>query len=541
MSQPTYSYTGFCPATQRLLQLPRTFEVEAIARDLMSELDRDDKFAVEGKMYGVLLVETKLGTREVLKAFSGLLNGAAIVTGWVPPLPGRDRVAAAEAETLADLAAMKQELIELDQSPVRAEYQRLAATFSDRLELLSIEHRQRKELRQRERERLAATLSAADLAIALEQLEQESRQDSRERRHFKQDRDAVLQPLQAILAQTEARIRELRQQRKMRSRQLQTQMHEAYRLMNFLGTSSSLRDLMPAGMPTGTGDCCAPKLLHYAASHQLKPIAMAEFWWGESSGDKRQGEFYGACLERCQPLMGFMLAGLTAQPSNLENFSIPIVYEDEYLIAVDKPSGLLSVPGRSLDTQDSVLTRLQQLFIDEEFYPVHRLDRDTSGILLVARDRQTYRHLSQQFRTRQVFKVYEALLAGEIAQMQGSINLPLAADLTDRPRQIVDLHHGKPSITKFQVLAKIGGYTRIEFIPITGRTHQLRVHAAAPQGLGVPILGDRLYGCQTGTTRLHLHARELSFVNLARSTGHTISNKYQQLPQRIHLCVKSPF
>ncbi len=539
----TYFYTGCCPDSHQLLQLPRTREVEEIARQLMMQLAQDDLFAGEGKMYGVLLVETKLGSREVIKAFSGLLNGEAIVAGWVPPLPGRDRVAAAEAETLQDLAAMKQKLIDLDRSPVRAEYQLLAATFAQQLERLSIEHRQRKELRQQQREKLSATLDDADLAIALHQLEQESRQDGRERRYLKQERDAVLQPLQAILAQADGRIHELRQQRKARSRQLQTQMHDAYRLMNFLGTASSLRELMPAGIPTGTGDCCAPKLLHYAASHQLKPIAMAEFWWGKNSGDKRQSEFYGACLERCQPLMGFMLSGLASEPLGTGSCSLPIVYEDEYLIAVDKPAGLLSVPGRSLDNQDSVLTRLRKLLADEEIYPVHRLDRDTSGILLLARDRQMYRYLSEQFRTRQVHKVYEAILAGEIAanRLQGSIDLPLSGDLADRPRQKVDFHQGKPSLTRFQVLAKIGEYTRIEFAPITGRTHQLRVHAADLQGLGVPILGDRLYGCQANATRLHLHARELSFVNFDRSTGHNISNQYHQRPKLIHICAKSPF
>ncbi len=538
--QTNYFYTGVCPNSGRLLQLPRTVAVEEIARNLMVQLAQDERFAREGKMYGVLLVETKSGTQEVIKAFSGLLNGESILAGWVPPIPGRDRVAAAEAATLQDLAAMKQELIDLDRSPVRAEHQLLAVTFAEQLAQLAIEHRQRKELRQQQREYLTKTRQNPDLAIVLQQLEQQSRQDGRERRHLKQERDRVLQPLQAILARLDERMRELRQQRKTRSRQLQTQMHDAYRLLNFLGTASSLRELMPAGIPTGTGDCCAPKLLHYAASHQLKPIAMAEFWWGKNSEDKLQGEFYGACTDRCQPLMGFMLSGSSPLSTSTADFSLPIIYEDEYLIAVDKPTGLLSVPGRYLDRQDSVLTRLRQLFGDEQIYPVHRLDRDTSGILLFARDRQTYRHLSRQFSTRQVHKVYEAILAGEIDQMEGSIDLPLSADPLDLPRQQVDLQQGKPSLTNFRVLAKIGNYTRIEFIPVTGRTHQLRVHAANPCGLGTPILGDRLYGCQAPATRLHLHARELSFVNFDRSDGYTLSRQPGQA-DLIYLDTHSPF
>jgi tRNA pseudouridine32 synthase / 23S rRNA pseudouridine746 synthase len=552
-SPPTYWYTGHCPHTHQLLQLPRTQEIETISRHLMTELAQDQRFAQEGKMYGVLLVETKSGEREIYKAFSGLLNGEAIISGWVPPILGRDRIAAAEAETLTALAAMKQELIDLERSPIRAEYQLLATEFSQQLERLAIEQRQRKDARQQQR--AAGTLSESEL----HQLDEQSRQDGRERRQLKQTRDRALQPLQTVLAQIDARIQTLRQQRKELSRQLQIQMHDAYRLMNFLGTASSLRALMPAGIPTGTGECCAPKLLHYAASHQLKPIAMAEFWWGENSGDKRQGEFYGACLERCQPLMGFMLAGLSPHPTDLADSNLTIVYQDEHVIAIDKPAGLLSVPGRSIELQDSVITRLRQLSPDGEIYPVHRLDRDTSGILLVARDRQIQSYLHQQFRDRQVHKVYEAILTGELDpncrhchifdRQQGTIDLPLASDPTERLRQKVDFEYGKPSLTKFRVLAKIGEFTRVEFEPVTGRTHQIRVHAADAQGLGLPILGDRLYGCHLPATRLHLHARELSFVNFDRSAGNNIATpgslaqslRHRQLPGLVRLSVKAPF
>jgi tRNA pseudouridine32 synthase / 23S rRNA pseudouridine746 synthase len=515
---PNYWYTGIAPDRGELLQLPRTQEVEAIALDLMAHLAQNDVYDREGKMYGVLLAESANGERVVLKAFSGLLNGAATIVGWVPPIPGRESVAAAEAETLAALAAMKQELIELDRLPERERYRILTAEYSDRLSRLAIEHRQRKEWRERERERLTTILSDTELATALEELAAQSRQDGRERRHLKQERDEVLQPIAAIVERIETRMRELKQQRKIRSRQLQTQLHDAYRLMNFLGTSTSLRELMPAGIPTGTGDCCAPKLLHYAATHQLKPIAMAEFWWGENTADKRQGEFYGACAERCQPLMGFMLSGVTPR----DDAQLPIVYEDEHLIAINKPTGLLSVPGRYLDRQDSVLTRMQQLYPTDDICPVHRLDRDTSGILLLARDRATFGHLTQQFHDRQIQKVYTAILAGKLDRDAGSIDLPLWGDPHNRPMQIVDFDRGKPSLTKFQVLEIVEDRTRIEFIPVTGRTHQLRVHAADPLGLGIPILGDRLYGCKSIDLRLHLHARSIAFT-------HPINNQIVRL------------
>ena len=287
-STPTYYYTGSCPHSGELLKLPRTQEVEQIARKLMRELSREEQYAREGKMYGVLLVETDTGEYFSIKAFSGLLNSEAVVAGWVPPIPGRDRVATEEAATLGDLAMMKQELIDLDRSVEREQYRSISAEFVSKIKQLSIEHRQRKLFRQQERARFEQTLQNDELAAALDKLVAQSCQDGRESDRLKQERNAILQPLKELLDQNQDQIRDLKQQRKIRSRQLQTQMHDAYRLMNFLGTSSSLRALMPAGIPTGTGDCCAPKLLHYAASQGLKPLALAEFWWGdgETGGEK---------------------------------------------------------------------------------------------------------------------------------------------------------------------------------------------------------------------------------------------------------------
>lgn len=190
---------------------------------------------------------------------------------------------------------------------------------------------------------------------------------------------------------------------------------------------------------------------------------------------------------------------------------LAVLYEDEWLIAIAKPPGLLSVPGRYLDRQDSVQSRLRQQFPGQAIVAAHRLDQDTSGVLLLARDAQVHRQLSQQFQQRQVHKVYEALLDGLLEVDAGVIELPLWGDPSDRPRQTVNWQRGKPSTTQFRVLARENTVTRSEFTPLTGRTHQLRVHAASSEGLGVPILGDRLYGGRQSTERLHLHARELSF------------------------------
>jgi tRNA pseudouridine32 synthase/23S rRNA pseudouridine746 synthase len=555
---------------------------EAIAFGLMQHLANNDRYSYEGKMYGILLVERPGGEQRVLKAFSGLLHGHSVVEGWVPPIPGRNQVALEEARTLAELEAMKQELITLKQRPATEQYETLSREFEQQLQEMSDRHRDAKHQRHEKRQILYETLTGEALTVALEQLDEESRRHGIERRQLKRRQNEVLQPLKQQIEAVDARIRELKQQRRALSRQLQAQMHAAYSLTNFSGQSLSLQQLMPGGsMPTGTGDCCAPKLLHYAATQDLKPLAMAEFWWGPSLADqdKVQGEFYGACAERCQPLMGFLLSGLSkrqrggegerggvrewkkssthtqdgqqsftlspphpltpspphpltpspSHPLTPSSAELPILYEDEWLIAVNKPPRLLSVPGRYSDRQDSVLSRLRHLLPDGmALVAVHRLDQDTSGILLLTRNRQTYRQLSRQFQQRQVHKVYEAILSGSVTTDQGVIELPLWGDPQNRPYQKVDEQNGKPSLTRFQVMASDGDYTRVEFMPLTGRTHQLRVHAADPRGLGVPILGDRLYGCRAVTSRLHLHARELCF-------------EHPQSGQTLHLQAKTSF
>ncbi|MBD2162868.1 RluA family pseudouridine synthase [Calothrix membranacea FACHB-236] len=521
-----YYYQGYCPQSGNLLRLPRTPLIEAIAQGLMQQLASDERYSLEGKMYGVLLVELPTGEQRVLKAFSGLLHSCSVVEGWVPPIPGHEEVAVDEARTLAQLEAIKQELITLQQIPERQQYESLSREFAQQLQAMNDRHRDRKHQRQEKRQLICDTLTGEALTIALEELDEESRQQGIERKLLKRQQNEVLQPLKQLIATADTRIQELKQQRQQLSRQLQAQMHAAYTLINFYGKSRSLQQLMPTGLPTGTGDCCAPKLLQYAAMHRLKPLAMAEFWWGSAStdGEKIPGKFYPACVERCQPLMGFLLSGFPEMAETLA-----IIYEDEWLIAVNKPAGLLSVPGRYLDTQDSVLSRLRNVLPDGmSLNAVHRLDRDTSGILLIARDRQIYRQLSIQFQQQQVHKIYEALVSGIVNVDAGVIELPLWGNPNHRPYQQVNWKYGKPSITRFQVIAREGNYTRVEFKPLTGRTHQLRVHAADIQGLGKPILGDPLYGLSAEFTRLYLHARELYF-------------QHPQLQKTLHLKTETPF
>ncbi|MEA5452194.1 pseudouridine synthase [Leptolyngbya sp. CCNP1308] len=528
-----YYYQGYCPRTGQHYRLPRTARARAIAQALMTQLG--DTHPTEGKMYGVLVVQTPDGQTGVLKAFSGLWQGQEQVPGWVPPIPGRSQVALQEARTLNALGIIKDRLLVLQRLPERETYARLQEELAGDRTRLNQRHRDRKQARALRRQTLASTLTGDALTDALAALEQESRGDKAELRKFKQRWRDRLAPLEATLQSADAQIAILRQQRRNLSRQLQAEMHAAYTLTNFAGESLAIQDLAAQGnLPTGTGDCCAPKLLRAAAQLGLKPLAMAEFWWGSAQGDRIPGEFYGACADRCQPIMGFLLSGLSAQvlgsatiPVGAQHaaplqppptgdlqpeLGIPVLYQDPWLIAVDKPAGLLSVPGRYRDRQDSVLTRLRSTLPEGAFLqPVHRLDQDTSGLLLLALDAETHRHLSQQFEQRQVQKTYQAIVVGDVAESSGIIDLPLWGDPTQRPRQQVNSQHGKPSQTKFEVLGREGGLTRIAFYPLTGRTHQIRVHAA--QGLNAPIWGDRLYGQSEPGQRLHLHAQSLHFVH----------------------------
>jgi tRNA pseudouridine32 synthase / 23S rRNA pseudouridine746 synthase len=486
----SYWYEGNDRSGQ-ILRLPRSPDVEILARSLMEELV-GDPFDREGKMYGVLLTESSTGERVTLKAFSGLLGGRSDWQNWVPPMPGRDAITIPEAEIIKELEHLKQMLIELVNQREASIYSRESKRFERDLARLSQLHHERKADRDRQR-------AVESVSLTLTQdLEKQSRQDSRERRQFKTDRDAVLQPLRAELTAIEAEIQTLKQQRKNLSRQFQADLQAHYKLCNFAGEHRSIAELLPRS-PTGTGDCCAPKLLIEAARLRLRPLAMAEFWWGPSQGDKIAGQFYGTCTDRCQPIMGFLLSGLVPD-------SLVRLYEDDWLIAIDKPAGLLSVPGRGSDRQDSVLSRLGPGYL-----PLHRLDQDTSGILLFARDRGSYRQVNAQFAQGQVTKIYEAILVGSLLQKQGQIDLPLWSDPDDRPYQRVD-ERGKPSVTNYEVLAHWTDRTRVRFCPQTGRTHQLRVHAQV--GLDAPILGDRLYGSANAIAeRLYLHAAVLRFVH----------------------------
>ena len=329
---------------------------------------------------------------------------------------------------------------------------------------------------------------------------------------------------------------------KQMSQDLQLWLFRQYKMLNARGESKDLveiwRDYHPSARirekyplpPGGTGDCCAPKLLQYAYQHGLKPICMAEFWWGESPKGqiRHHGQFYPACSGKCKPVLAWMLQGLEVDPNPevevFRHLTPTIVWEDDVMAVIDKPSGMLSMPGKIGD--DSVATWAQARW--PEAMLVHRLDMQTSGLLLVAKTSEAYHHLQQQFEERTIKKKYLAIVEGVPQNAHGIIDLPLSSDPLNRPCQVVDYEKGKRAITEYRVLSQKDhpSVTLLALWPHTGRTHQLRMHCAHHDGLGCPILGDELYGRKAD--RLYLQAQAISFV-------HPVTGR------RMHLELKEDF
>jgi len=314
-------------------------------------------------------------------------------------------------------------------------------------------------------------------------------------------------------------IDKLKDERKQRSAALQNEIFDQFYFVNKALEKRSVGDIFkdtPEGRPiAGAGECAAPKLFQYAFLNYLEPIALAEFWWGQSPKTEVRihGHYYPACRGKCEPILGHMLQGMLIEENPLqqnpaEGKSLSVVWEDEHMVIINKPSEFLSAPGKKI--KDSVLTRLRERY-PEATGPliVHRLDMSTSGLLLAAKSLEIYIDLQSQFIKREVKKRYVAVLEGNVEANEGLVDLPLRVDLDDRPRQLVCYEHGKPAQTRWEVVDRKDDCTRVYFYPVTGRTHQLRVHAAHASGLNHPIVGDDLYGRRS--SRLHLHAERIEF------------------------------
>ena len=586
----------------RQFTYPFCYDVDPLAEAASLELQRyiadADLMSTEkgcGKMFGVLVVEYEdeegALQRGFLAAYSGLLGGRNDWPYFVPPVFDAQQPDGHFKRTEREISAINREIAAIEHDPG---YLQSVA-----------QHEQTKKRLQAEVDAFKAEVDAAKARRAARRKsgaplsEEEQAEMIRESQFMKAElrrrRKAMEQANSTLHIPHSTFLKSLQRKRKQMSDELQRWLFSAYRMLNAKGEERDLIDIFReythAMPPAGAGDCCAPKLLQYAYRHHLRPVCMAEFWWGESPASeiRHHLHYYPACRSKCLPILTYMLKGLDVAPNPLaqkRHTAEPrVLYADEYIMVVDKPAGMLSVPGKAesvrSENSDSANISVEEYFANlqlptnsqlttEQFTigeadnscsgkrlyepsaklktqnskflkAAHRLDMDTSGLLVLARTEQAYVELQRQFASRETVKRYEAVLSGvptqnsklktqnSSAQPSGcleAISLPLIADINDRPRQRVDMEHGKPALTLYNIVEvravdantavayttkKVDkGRTLVHLYPKTGRTHQLRVHCAHPLGLACPILGDPLYGTERAD-RMYLHAAELTF------------------------------
>ena len=575
----------------RQFTYPFCYDVDPLAEAASLELQRyiadADLMSTEkgcGKMFGVLVVEYEDESgalqRGFLAAYSGLLGGRNDWPYFVPPVFDAQQPDGHFKRTEREISAINREIAAIEHDP---EY------------LQSVEqHEQTKKRLQAEVDAFKAEVDAAKVRrdarrksgepLSEEEQAEMIRESQFMKAELRRRRKAMEQANSTLHIPHSTFLKSLQRKRKQMSDELQRWLFAAYRMLNAKGEERDLIDIFReythAMPPAGAGDCCAPKLLQYAYLHHLRPVCMAEFWWGKSPASeiRHHLHYYPACRSKCLPILTHMLKGLDVAPNPLaqkrHSAEPRVLYADEYIMVVDKPAGMLSVPGKAESVRsefsDSANISVEEYFANlqlptnsqfttEQFTigeadnsklkiqnskflkAAHRLDMDTSGLLVLARTEQAYVELQRQFASRETVKRYEAVLSGVPTQnsklkTQNSstqpsgcleaISLPLIADINDRPRQRVDMEHGKPALTLYNIVEVRAvdantavAYTTkkvdkrrtlVHLYPKTGRTHQLRVHCAHPLGLACPILGDPLYGIERAD-RMYLHAAELTF------------------------------
>ena len=498
--------------------------VEQVQRYVASRADWADELGA-GKMLGVLVAQDGEDRLGYLAAFSGNLAGRVRHDYFVPPVydlldpQGEFKQGEAQITAINHEVARLEQSAELQEMKLRESHERHAMSEEiDRFKALMAQHK-----RERDKCRAAGNLTEEQQEALLNQ----SRYEKAELKRIRQRHEATLATITDEIAGFTHRINELKARRKSMSEALQERIFRLFIVSNARGERRDLVEVFrPLGTlpPAGAGECCAPRLLNYAYGNGLRPVCMAEFWWGASPvGEVRHhGHYYPACRSKCKPILDFMLQGLDVEENQLglpmDEGALDVVYDDQWLTVINKPSGMLTMPGKLLE--DSLLTRYRTAH-PEAMGPivVHRLDQETSGLIVLAKDKDTHKALQQQFEDHTIKKCYVALLDGIVPQDAGLIDLPIRPDVDDRPRQRVDQEHGKPAVTRYRVLERKDGMTRVEFQPLTGRTHQLRVHASYPMGLNCPIVGDRLYG--NAARRLMLHAQSITFVH--PESGQTVT------------------
>lgn len=510
---------------------PLCVEAAEEVQQYLAGMDIWKKNPEEGKMFGVLVVRTSRNEIGFLAAFSGIFDGSYLHPYFVPPIYNLQQPDGFFRQEEQNISQINQQIRQLENHPEylkRLQELKLTRQLAeDAITTARINLKKAKAARDLQRKQAPDTYNS-------EALIRESQYQKAEYKRLEKSWQERLASIQNNINDTLTSIKALKGERKQRSARLQQQLFEQFRMMNARGETKNLceifRESAQLTPPAGAGECAAPKLLQYAYLHSLQPIAMAEFWWGGSPKTeiRRAGNYYPACQGKCGPILSYMLQGLEVDhtgpgdkaPAPLE---FPeIIYEDKWLLVINKPAGMLTVPGKT--TQISVYDLVRQRY-PEASGPliVHRLDMATSGLLVIAKTKATHKHLQRQFLNQTVKKRYIALLDGIVSDDEGYIRLPISPDPYDRPRQMVSEQFGKTAITYYRVLERTAHHTRIAFYPQTGRTHQLRVHAAHPLGLNCPIAGDPLYGKRN--SRLFLHAEYLGFI-------HPISNQKLQLEKK---------
>lgn len=530
--------TYFNPADIAGIALPERFTypfwyephplAKIAAAELQQWLEANDSlghnFATIGKMFGVLVVEDADGKLGYLWAYSGKLADSNHHPEFVPPVFDMledDSFFLKEQLVLNDINAAVEDL-EADADYLNLKQQSVELSSQSENEISAFKQwiKRNKSIRKQLRERKKERLSRTDYEAFEAYMVKHSLYEKHKFRLLTDKWQKALDENAAALSAFDAKIESLKTLRREKSAALQQQLFEQYVFLNKDKQTRSLHSIFSATVfgkpPAAAGECATPKLLQYAFTHGFKPLAMAEFWWGSGpkSEIRKHKHFYPACSGKCKPILAHMLQGIELDDNPLlintgEGKALDILFEDDSFVVVNKPEGLLSVPGIAI--QDSVYTRLQAMWTDADPLIIHRLDMATSGLLVVAKTKEAHKDIQKQFLKRTVNKRYTALLSKVIKGDQGEINLPLRGDLDNRPMQLVCFDFGKKAVTKWLVVERTNAATKIHFWPLTGRTHQLRMHAAHQLGLNAPIVGDDLYG--TSAERLYLHAAVLEFTH----------------------------
>lgn len=480
-----------------------------------------------GKMFGFLIVENTDGAIGYISAFSGQIQGKENHDYFVPPVfdylqengvfKTKEREISELNRKISDLEKSEQSLSQQSESYKKS--QEILKEITEYKKFMKISKLNRESLR-----------NNPDLSDEeKKKLIAESQFQNAELRRLKQRYDIENNNFITEISKHSDTISQLRNLRKQKSEDLQKYLFENFVILNAKGDKQDLlqifkeyNNIIP---PSGSGECCAPKLLQYAYFHGYKPLFIAEFWWGRSPvGEIREHlHFYPACQGKCKPILNFMLQGLMVLSNPLEECKtqdFETIFEDNFIVVVNKPAGMLSVTGKSKRVSVAEIAKKR---FGEEAMVVHRLDMATSGLLVIAKNMDIYIKLQQQFENHKVEKVYYAVLFGEVKSSEGTISLPLMPDIADRPRQKVDFEYGKPAITNFKVDKVTHGKTYIYLYPKTGRTHQLRVHCAYRDGLAHPIIGDELYGEKSD--RMYLHAMKITFTHPVTKQKVTFESK----------------